>query len=251
MTSPDLARLADALAAAHEDDSRRVPAGDLAALTLEDASHVQALVMERLGVSAAACKVGINPAGHAFAAPIFAKDCVDSGGRLPFPKRGLMGLEVEIAFRLRADLTPEIAAAGEAAVLEVIDQFLVGIEVVGSRLDDHTKAGPAGTLADNFSNAGYAWSFAPAWTKGTDLEGVTVEIEADGKVIHNAPAKHPLGAVMKPVLAYGAAPFDHFGAFKAGMVVTTGSLCGIVPLAAPAEVTARLGGSHRIDLTLA
>jgi 2-keto-4-pentenoate hydratase len=175
---------------------------------------------------------------------------VASGGRLTVPARGIVGVEVEIAGRIKRDITPEIAAGGPESVLAAFDVLIGGIEIIGTRFNDRRNAGTFGPLADNSATGGYVFS-DEEWTGGTVIETLSVEIEVDGKQIYSAPAKHPFGGVFNPVIAYGKAQNDRFGALKAGMIVTTGSLCGVVPVATPCRVTARIAGSYTIEVELA
>jgi 2-keto-4-pentenoate hydratase len=56
--------------------------------------------------------------------------------------------------------------------------------------------------------------------------------------------------VLQPILAQARAPHDGFGGLKAGMIVTTGTLCGVVPVPGPSMITARLAGTHEVRLQL-
>jgi 2-keto-4-pentenoate hydratase len=234
--------LAAALAGAYADAGRTVAAAPFAALSLEEALAVQGKVLAALGETVPVAKVAVND-GTAVAAPIYGALSVASGGRLGAPARGLVGIEVEIAARLKADVGPGADAAA------AIEGLVCGIEVIGTRFDDRKAAGAFGPLADNLLTAGYAYGIDP-WTGGTDVDGIDIVVEIDGRQVYSGKAKHPFGGVLQPILAQARAPHDGFGGLKAGMIVTTGTLCGVVPVPGPCMITARLAGTHEVRLQL-
>lgn len=246
MANNDISTLASALVAAYADPAATMPAADIANVSLAEAMELHKRVADGLGESVSAFKVAILPDGNAIAAPLFGSLVVESGGRLPSPSRGLVGIEVEIAARFARDVTPEMAADPEA-LKAAIGSVHMGIEIVGSRLDDRTKAGTYGGLADNSNSAGYAVS-PEVWTKGFDIEGLPLIVSTEAGVIYEGTAKPSFGGPLNVLGAYGRKPIDHFGGFKAGTLVTTGSLCGIVamPSPAPRTVTATLGDQKMV-----
>lgn len=98
---------------------------------------------------------GAPAGGLALAAPIIDSWVTTSGDTLQLKGRNLMGLEIEIAAVLKSDLTANIARQGKAAVLATIDHFIVGIELIGTRIDKYNQAGPFGPLSDFMITAGY------------------------------------------------------------------------------------------------
>lgn len=236
--------LVAALVACYADTGRTVAATRLAGLDLETALAVQQAVTRRLGESVPVSKVGVLADGTAIAAPIHGALSVASGGRLAIPARGLVGIEVEVAVRLRTD----VPADGDVAA--AIEGYLCGIEVIGTRLDDRRAAGPWGTLADNLITAGYAAGSAP-WTAGPDVDGIDIEVFIDGARVHAGKATHPFGGVLAPIAACARAPGGRYGwLLRAGTIVTTGTLCAVVPVSGPCTITARLAGTHEVELAL-
>ncbi len=55
------------------------------------------------------------------------------------------------------------------------------------------------------------------------------------------PARHVNVDPLAPLVAYANAPIDFAGGLRAGQIVTTGTLCGVVPLPAPGSVVTSLG----------
>jgi 2-keto-4-pentenoate hydratase len=72
------------------------------------------------------------------------------------------------------------------------------------------------------------------------IEGLTVRLEFAGREIYAAAAKHGFGNVLASLRAYADAQ-QAFLPLKAGTVVTTGSMCGLVPASGTGHVVAYLG----------
>lgn len=246
--SANIESLADAFVAARQDPTRLVPASLLTELTAEDAMAVQAAVLRRLGETAPVAKVSVvNDRGQA--APIISRQVVSSGGTLSLGGAALLGLEIEVAAVLKDDLTPELAAGGRDAVIAAIDHYIVGIELIGTRIDDRTKAGSFGPMADNMITSGYVLG-TQKLTALPEVNGLPVSALVDGETRDLGAAKHPFGDPIAPILAYASAPYDRFGGLRAGMVVTTGSLTPLIKVPETAEVTLKLGDFDAVSLHL-
>lgn len=246
----DIVSIADAIAEAHRVPGRRIAAADLVGLTRGEAMAIQGAVLKLLGESVPVAKVAMAPDGSGTAAPIPAGMVIAQDGTIELGERDLAGLEIEVAVRLGADLTPEIARAGREAVLETVEHFLLGIELIGSRIDDRTKAGPFGPVADNMVTGGYVC--------GTDrlmhepqIAGLPIALACDGAVIQRETAKFPFGDTLSPIIAFAKTADDHFGGFKKGMVITTGSLSPLLKGPRKGRFEISLGDFPPLGLTLA
>lgn len=243
-----LEMLARALAEAHRDPARKLDGSAFAHLDFEQAQEVQALTRRLLGEPCRVSKVAIDASGRAVAAPIYGSPTGPSGITLDLPERGWLGLEVEIAVRLSRAITPTMAERGADAVREAIESFHVGVEIVGSRFDDRLAAGPNGPFADNMNSAGYVWSPLP-WTHGVEVDGLPITVALNGETLWQGPGKLPFGDLLAPVLAYARSPLA-FDALAAGKLVTTGTLCGLVPLNEPGHAAARIADAAPVEFTI-
>lgn len=245
----DLDALAAAFANAHRNPGETVRAADLVDLSRAEAMAIQGKVAQLLGDRINVAKVAKPKEGTGTAAPIPANLVIDAGGVLDIDKRHLVGLEIEVAAVLRADVTPERARMGHAAVREAIDHYILGIELIGSRIDDRSLAGPFGTLAD--------WMITGGYVRGKDrlnseprVNGLPVKLVLDGAVIQREIARHPFGDAVTPILTYAAAADDSFGGLRNGMTVTTGSLSPLLLLPHGGKVEIRLGNLPPVAFTL-
>jgi 2-keto-4-pentenoate hydratase len=210
------------------------------------AYRIQAGVLAALNEKPALIKTAIQPDGVGIAAPIFASRFGQSGS-FSLSRATVTGLEVEVGLVLGSDLSVETANADEAAIVEAIDHYFVGIEVCGTRFVDRKLASVQAGFADNMSSYGYVINPTERDT-GADIDSFDVQLSLDGVQIHSAPAKHSFGTVLNSFIAYAKAQVPAYP-LKAGTVITTGSLCGLVPVSGTGRVKAVLG-NHAVEFTL-
>jgi 2-keto-4-pentenoate hydratase len=238
------ATLIQQLVDAQRSGTHGVDAAPYAALDQAAAYRVQTAVLQTLGEAAGLYKSAVAPDGTGVIAPIFASR-VGQSGAFQLSTANLLGLEVEVAVVLGKD----IPAAGldEIDLVEAIDHYIVGIEVVGSRFVDRSVAGFYGGLADGMASLGYVIDPTHR-ASGADLDNLDVELSLAGKQIYAAPAKHSFATVLASLIAYSKTQMPQYP-LKAGTIVTTGSLCGLVPVSGPGRVVAQLG-VHRVEFDL-
>jgi 2-keto-4-pentenoate hydratase len=215
--------------------------------TKEAALHVQRKVMDALGETIGGWKVNLHPDFGGLAAPVFAGVTKVAPASWPLAER--LMVEVEIAVRLKRDLPP--GSYSRAEILAAIESMSLGVELCLSRL-------PAGNtlpfwvnLSDNIANEGYVISETRFPLAEIDFAALPCVITLDGETLYNAPAKHPTEDFLLPVIAYANAQSGIVGGLKAGQYITTGSLCGMVPVTRKGALRASLGRFGDIAVTLA
>ena len=102
-------------------------------------------------------------------------------------------------------------------MLQAVDHFVLGIELIGSRIDDRAKAGPFGPLADNMVTGGYVIG-TEMLADEPKVDGMAITLSRDGAIIQRETAKYPFGDAISPIIAFARMADDHFGGFKKGMV---------------------------------
>jgi 2-keto-4-pentenoate hydratase len=212
------------------------------------AYRIQAGVLAALGETPALLKTAVQADGTGVAAPIYASRTGLSGD-FKLSAATVTGLEVEVGLVLRSDLTAEIANSDDAAIVEAIDHYFVGIEVCGTRFRDRSLASAQAGLSDNMQSYGYVTN--PTHRElGADVDGFDVELSLDGVPFYSAAAKHGFGGVLNSFVAYAKAQVPAYP-LKAGTVITTGSLCGLVPVPSPGIGRAKaVLGNHTVEFTL-
>lgn len=237
------------LAAAHRGNEASARAAVFEGISHADALRVQARVLSLLGEASNVSKVGINADGQGIWAPIHSAHCGVSGHVFNLPRTGFIGFEVEVAARLSQDITPSIAAGGHEAVLSAIESFHIGVELVATRLQDRDTAVPLAQLADGINTFGYVHSEIP-FPRGHDLSGALVEVFIDDEPLERQPGASAFGSILNPIIACGRIAERDFDGLKAGMLVTTGALSGLVPIPGPALVRAGLAGFDPVEFQL-
>lgn len=239
---PSEATLVQQLVDAQRSGTQTVDPAPYAQLDRAAAYRVQHGVMTALGETAGMYKTGLAD-GVGTVAPIFASR-VGPSGAFRLPVANVVGLEVEVAVVLGKDVPN---GTDELDLVEAIDHYIVGVEIVGTRFTDRAAAGGNGGIADGMSSLAYVFDPVPR-DPGADLDNFDVVIEFGGKQIYMAPAKHGFGTVLASLVAYAKAQRPEYP-LKAGMIVTTGSLCGLVPTTGTGHVVGQLG-SHRVEFDI-
>jgi 2-keto-4-pentenoate hydratase len=230
----DEADLIRRLTDAQRSGARTIDATTLGWIDTAAAYRIQSGVRERLGEPVGMLKTAVQP-NAVVAAPIYASRVVREPNA-QLPSKTVIGLEVEVGLVLARDIASD-ARVDEAVVAAAVDHYFTGIEVVSTRYVSREAASPAGGLADNMFAFGYVIGARRA--RGPDIDGAAVTLEFDGRTIYNAPAKHGFGTVLASLVAYAREQNPELK-LRAGTIVTTGSLCGLVPSSGPGHVIARL-----------
>jgi 2-keto-4-pentenoate hydratase len=237
----DVEGIAQALANAYTLHRPAVEPGFSLLADVSEAAEIQAAVAKRLDARVAGWKVGYTPDGIPVAGPIFERFLKQTGAHFPMREASVWGVEPEIAVRLGADLPRRIVQPyTREDILGAIDTVLVGIEIVASRIIDHASAPFLFFLADNIGHAGYTIGPERRHWQDLDIANLRVTLSINGEMVHDAVGGHPTGDPLQPLVDYANAQSDRLGGLRAGQIITTGSLCGLVAVEGPGEVTATI-----------
>lgn len=238
--------LTQQLIEAQRSSSQTVDAVPYSTLDRDTALRIQIATMAGLGESAGLLKTLVMPDGIGTCAPIY-RSRFGQTGAFQLPSTTITGLEVEVGLVLASDLTTDAANRDEIDIIEAIDHYFVGVEICGTRYVDRTVAGFVGGLADNASAFGYVMDPSHR-DAGAEIANYDVHLEFAGQQLWNGPGKHSFGTVLNSFIAYAKNQRPEFP-LKAGTIVTTGSLCGLVPISGPGHVVARLG-NHTVEFDI-
>lgn len=213
-----------------------VSADLFANLSREDAATIQLRVAGALGGGLRAAKIGMAADGTAMTAAIPNAMILRSGEAITQPVRPSGKLEVEVAIRLKEDLV----SGNGVDVGPLVDEFLMTVEVIGSRLDDRKAAGLWGPFADAMVTAGLVIGSQSLGDGASNPDGLPISVVVDGKEQLSALARHPFGGVLVPLQAFSDRKAPGLLSLPAGCVVTTGSLA-LVSMPDAGQVEVRLG----------
>jgi 2-keto-4-pentenoate hydratase len=241
-------RMAAALARAHE-SGQRVPHPAISApASAKSAMRIQALVQELLARPVGGWKVAIGPEKRPVAAPLL--DMQDGPADIILLPN--FTIEVELAVRLGKDLPKrETGSYQRSDIVGAIESVVLGIEVIGGRFDDAANVPFLSFLADNLGNRAYVVGDRLPLSAIDQVGDMACHVTLDGLSLHHAPASHPAGDPLLPLLAYANEQSDCLGGLRAGQIVTTGTLCGVLPVKAPGLLEARLGEIGQVSIRFA
>jgi 2-keto-4-pentenoate hydratase len=218
MAEDRITAIATALAAAHRTGTR---------VTLPDhprdfdeAFAVQAKVVAALGAPVIGWKVNELPDKRVTYAPILKSEEVAAGGTWRVTGGEPAGIELEIAFRMGADVPP---GATRDQILDSVASAHVVFELCQSRIADPANVPRHVALADSISNAGVTVGSAITNWRKMDHRAVPGRLLVDGKLHAEGKSADPFRAL--EVLPGGLAV--HGKALRAGDIVITGSLIGL------------------------
>ena len=175
----------------------------------------------KVGLTSAAMQAfcGID---HPIAGVVLARRVHRSGASVRRSDFGRLGLEFEIAVRIKSD----VPVTGMPYTAEMIPPHIGGvcaaIELVDDRSADYANLDVLSLVADNSWNAGIVLSeFATTWP---DLESVPGRATKDGVAIGEGHGRDILGHPFNSVAWLATQLASRGAGLKAGQVVMTGSV---------------------------
>jgi 2-keto-4-pentenoate hydratase len=227
-------RAAEWLLAEHRAGHRFTTLGPPAApVTIADAYDVQekyVTLLRRDNGEPVGYKVGLTSAAmqafcridHPIAGVVLASRLHRSGAQVLLKDFGRLGLEFEIAVRIKSDIPATDKAFTAEAIAPHIDGVCAAIELVDDRAADYASIDVRSLVADNSWNAGIVLSeFKPVWP---DLEAVLGRASKDGDLIGEGYGRDILGHPFNSVAWLATQLASRGATLKAGEVVMTGSV---------------------------
>ena len=227
-------RAAEKLLAQHKASERFKTLGPPEApATIADAYDIQdkyVALLRRAHGDAVGYKVGLTSAtmqafcgiDHPIAGVVLASRVHRSGATVRRPDFGRLGLEFEIAVRIRSDVPVTNTPWTVETIRPHIDGVAAAIELVDDRGADYASLDVLSLVADNSWNAGIVLSeFATAWP---DLESVVGSATKDGVAIGEGHGRDILGHPFNSVAWLATQLASRGTGLKAGQVVMTGSV---------------------------
>jgi len=227
-------RAAEALLAEHQANARfRTLGPPDSPATISDAYDIQqryvALLRGTHG-DAVGYKVGLTSAtmqtfcgiDHPIGGVVLARRVHRSGASVRRTDFGRLGLEFEIAVRIKSDLPVTGQPWTAGTIAPHIDGVCAAIELVDDRSADYSSLDVRSLVADNSWNAGIVLSdFVRKWP---DLEGVLGRASKDGVAIGEGHGRDILGHPFNSAAWLATQLASRGTGLKAGEVVMTGSV---------------------------
>lgn len=227
----------------------RIPADTLVApSTIAEAFAVQTITMADAPAEPVGYKVARSPDGIAVTGRLLPLHIV---GDATFPWRAGVAIEAEIAVRLTTALPPRAGGYTRDEVKKAVGSVHLGLEVLDSRLVEGNKSPYLLFLSDRLGNAGYLLGPEVPAALVDDVAGTPLEITLGDEIIFADAARHPAGDVLAWLTDWANREDRPEGLLSAGEIITTGSLCGAVPLAKAGLLAIKLGTDHKLTAAFA
>ena len=175
----------------------------------------------KVGLTSAAMQAfcGID---HPIAGVVLARRVHRSGAIVNRSDFGRLGLEFEIAVRIKSDVPVTDGSCSAEMIEPHIDGICAAIELVDDRDADYGNLDVLSLVADNAWNGGIVLSkFATAWP---DLKNVLGRATKDGAAIGEGHGRDILGHPFNSAAWLAAQLASRGAGLKAGQVVMTGSV---------------------------
>ncbi|MEN3930289.1 hypothetical protein WJT86_04330 [Microvirga sp. W0021] len=241
--SPQEATIAKALLDARQSGHLADPKTTPVASDPASAMRIQADVVRQVDSEISGWKVGIAE-NTPFAAPLLGKVSLNAPARWVQKSDTEFRIEVEIGVRLAKDLPPRPGKPyTREEITAAIDTVFCGIEMLGSRYSDYSNLAFLQGLSDCMHNGGYILGQEK---KTQTIPGPLNEMKCictlDGNEIFNGAPKHPQDDILLPLIEYASAQNDQLGGLKAGHIITTGALCGVLVTRTAGQFVASITG---------
>lgn len=227
-------RAAEWLLAEHKAGHRFMTLSPPAApATISDAYDIQdryVALQRRESGEAAGYKIGLTSAAmqafcridHPIAGVVLASRVHRSGAEVRRSDFGRLGLEFEIAVRIKSDIPSARTAYSIETIEPHIDSVCAAIELVDDRAADYANLDVRSLVADNSWNAGIVLSeFKPSWPDLAPLRGRATK---DGDVFGEGYGRDILGHPFNSVAWLANQLAVRGTTLKAGQIVMTGSV---------------------------
>ena len=169
-----------------------------------------------------------SPEAEPIAAPIGRPLIWDSGITLPAADFYQLGIEGELAYRMKHDLPPRAVAYVRSEVEDAIGSIHPLIEIVDTRIADWESAGPWWKLADNQINGGLVVGLGFENWREIDPQSQQAVLRVNGGVLADTVGGNAAGDPLQLLVWLVNHCAQQCGGLKAGDIVTTGTHTGLV-----------------------
>lgn len=169
---------------------------------------------------------------------------------LPPSASGQLGIEAEIAVRLKQDLPPRDTPYTRDDAIAAIGSIHPTIEIVAYRFADHGRQNPLTLLADALGNS--ALLYGPGRTERFDIDQTSqpVQLYFGTNKVADAVGGNPAGDIYRLLAWLANHAAQRCGGLRAGQIVTTGSCTGLLYADAGTEVKAVFPGLGEIAFSI-
>ena len=182
MSSETITRAIEKLVAVHKGGAPLANLGDAVPGNEAETFAIQRGVLKALGGAIGGWKCATPPGKPTNFGIMAASGARQSGGHWGVVNIRPVGLETEVAFRMKRELPARGNAYSRDEVLDALDAAFPLLELVQSRYADHKAVAPAEGMADNIAHLGYVVGADVADWRRFDLSNLAVRQSYAGVV---------------------------------------------------------------------
>ncbi len=225
--------------------------GVLEPRTAADAYAVQLRTIELRGSRVAAWKVGAKSADGPIQGAALPSDAFQaSPGTVRRTDFGVLGLELEIAFRLGRTFAPTAEPYSSEEVMESIATMTAAIEVVSSRYAEWPRVAPLLQLADLQNHGALCVAEGVAYDPTYPFEQPSTRFDFNGSSVLAAKPRNPAGDPRRLLPWLVNHVTSRGGTFTQDIWMTTGSFTGMYFPEGAGTAVGKFDGLPEIRLTL-
>ncbi|MDB6142623.1 MAG: 2-keto-4-pentenoate hydratase [Pseudomonas sp.] len=226
-------------------DPELVPADSAAAY------ETQQEILRQRGVSAGGWKIGSKShTGPVQGSPLPSDCLLASASQVERAGYSMLGLELEVAFRLNRDFTPRDTDYSDAEVLAGIGEIGATIELVSSRYAQWPKIEPLAQLADLLNHGALVVGEFIPYRDDFDFMQPTLSFTLDGNSIAPSVTGNPAGDPRRLLTWLVNHHTGNGQTLSKGLVITAGSYTGMHFAEGPGQVLGQIEGLPPVSVTL-
>jgi 2-keto-4-pentenoate hydratase len=206
------------------------PTGDLCPRDEKEAASVRDAVMALRHCRHVGWKANLSPEGELTASPVLSEGLMTSPAHMSIPRTVSLGIETELAFRMKRNFPLVGETISAQSALEAVDAVMPAIELVDSRYQAGCGATRLDQLADHLGNFGViVGNELPDW-RVRNLNAVAMSLVLAGPNPETIKGVHAVGDPFAPLVALAKQVARKGESIAAGDVVITGSWTGVRPV---------------------
>jgi 2-keto-4-pentenoate hydratase len=249
MTDQDVSTFAAALLAARRHGAEPATVPNVVPATDAEAYRVQDQVMKELG-PVEGWKVGAaSPSSEPNCAPVLNGGIITSTTK-PIVVPAKVGIEVEIAFRMRRAFPSATEPPEPADILAGIGSAHVAMELCASRMATGQQSPGLCNLADNGMNLGFVIGPEVANWQAIDASRQVARAMVGDKVAVETAGGHTQKDIARLLIWLVGHVVTQRGGLKDGTIVATGSWTGLHWVTAPTKVGGQFPGVGQMQCSL-
>ncbi|HEV8260324.1 MAG TPA: fumarylacetoacetate hydrolase family protein [Burkholderiales bacterium] len=216
----------------------------------KEASLVRDTVMQLRNSRRGGWKVALSAAGELIASPILSDGLFATPARIPKLPTASLGIETELAFRIKRAFPAAGEAVSARTALEAIDAVMPALELLDSRYEAGFGSPRLDLLADHLGNFGIVLGSVLQGWRERNLAAVEMSLVVAGSKPETVNGAHPLNDPVAPLVALAKHLAREGDSIAPGDVVITGSWTGVRHVSVVSNATVMVDQKAVLELSV-